>query len=175
MTDHGELAQLAALADIDVSFQLEQIGYWLFGGWAVDFHVGEVTREHGDLDIAVWWDDRDRVATLLANRHWVHRPDDDEDGYTRYERGGVRLEVAFITRDEDGIVYTPLAQGRGDWPLGAFGNDVHHLHGVQARVVSREALIVDKSVVRHDPVADAKDRADVASLDRRASDRESHD
>jgi hypothetical protein len=46
---------------------------------------------------------------------------------------------------------------------------------VQARVVSREALIVDKSVVRDDPVADAKDRADVTSLDRRASERESGD
>jgi hypothetical protein len=28
------------------------IAYWLFGGWAVDFHAGQVTREHGDIDIA---------------------------------------------------------------------------------------------------------------------------
>jgi hypothetical protein len=27
--------------------------YWLFGGWAVDFHAGRVTRDHADIDLAV--------------------------------------------------------------------------------------------------------------------------
>jgi Aminoglycoside-2''-adenylyltransferase len=166
MTDQNASSQLAILADLDNHFQLQQIPYWLFGGWAVDFHVGRITRAHGDLDIAVWWADRDRLAVLLASRQWVHRPDADEDGYTCYERNGIRLEIAFIARDPDGIVYTPLVNGRADWPLTAFGNDVRRLLGVQARVVSREALIADKSVVRDDSVTDTKDRADLLSLDR---------
>jgi hypothetical protein len=32
-------------------------------------------------------------------------------------------------------------------------------------VISREALIADKSAVRDDPMVAAKDRADIASLD----------
>jgi hypothetical protein len=163
MTDQIALSQLAALADLDDQLRREQIEYWLFGGWAVDFHVGRVTRQHGDLDIAVWWADRDRVAALLASRLWLHRPD-DEDGYTCYERDRIRLEVAFVERDPDGVVYTPLVDGRGDWPLDAFGDDVRRLLGVQARVLSREALIADKSVGRDDSLTSAKDWADVLSL-----------
>jgi hypothetical protein len=164
MTDQTAVSQLAALADLDHQCQLQQIAYWLFGGWAVDFHVGRVTRAHGDLDMAVWQDDRDRLAVLLASRQWVHRPDAGEDGYTCYERDGIRLEVAFVARDAHGVVYTPLINGRAEWPLGAFGDDVRQLLGVQARVLGREALIIDKSAAHNDAVTDAKDRADLLSL-----------
>jgi hypothetical protein len=166
--DQNASSQLAALADLDHQLQLRQIVYWLFGGWAVDFHAGRVTRSHDDLDIAVWWDDRDRVAVLLQSRQWMHRPDAGEDGYTCYERDGVRLEVAFVARDPHGIVYTPLINGRGECPLAAFGDDVRHLLGVRARVVSREALIADKSVARDGSLTEVKDRADLLSLNRRA-------
>jgi hypothetical protein len=44
--------------------------------------------------------DRDRLSALLASRQWVHRPDADEDGYTCYERNGIRREVAFVARDQ---------------------------------------------------------------------------
>jgi hypothetical protein len=46
--------QLAALARLDGVLAKHGIPYWLFGGWAVDFHAGSVTRSHDDLDIAVW-------------------------------------------------------------------------------------------------------------------------
>jgi phosphorylcholine metabolism protein LicD len=67
----AQLAMLAALHDL---FAKNRICYWLFGGWAVDFHAGRVTREHADVDVAVWWDDLDRVAALLTDNRWVHAP-----------------------------------------------------------------------------------------------------
>ena len=75
--------------------------------------------------------------------------------------------MAFLARDDRGRVHTPLREGRGDWPDGAFGDDVLELLGVRARVVRLEALVADKSVARADPSAAAKDRADVRSLARR--------
>jgi hypothetical protein len=42
--------------------------------------------------------------------------EEQEDGYTGYERDGVRLELAFLARAEDGQVYTPLKEGRSAWP-----------------------------------------------------------
>src|SRR5438094_471562 len=119
--------QLAALAELDQLLSLDGIHYWLFGGWAVDFHAGRVTREHADIDVAVWLDDRVRVAALLVDCAWVHRPEAGEDGYTCYERHGVRLEVAFLARAEDGHIYTPLRNGRGEWPAGSFGDEVRQL------------------------------------------------
>jgi hypothetical protein len=137
----------------------------LFGGWAVDFHAGSVTRPHDDLDMG-GLKDHNRIAALLAEDGWKHTPDKDEDGYTGYERGTVRFELAFLARGENGHVYTPLREGRVAWPDGAFENDVAELRGVRARVISLRALKDDKSETRDDPRIAAKDRADVATLSR---------
>src|SRR5947209_19761155 len=99
------------------------IEYWLFGCWAVDFHAGSITRAHHDLDLAVWLNDYARIAALLHAEGWAHAPEVGEDGYTAYERGSVRLELAFLARDEGGAVWTPLRDGRAAWPAQAFGGD----------------------------------------------------
>jgi hypothetical protein len=158
--------QLAALARVLGLLEQRGIGYWLFGGWAVDFHAGSITRAHDDLDMAVWLNDHDRIAALLAADGWKQAREAGEDGYTGYERGGVRLELAFLARDEDGEVFTPLRNGRGAWPDGAFADDVAELLGVRAHVISLNALRADKSETREDPAVAAKDRADVAILSR---------
>ena len=169
MTEFPKLPNhLAALAELDQLSSGHKVAYWLFGGWAVDFHAGRVTRAHDDIDIAIWSHDGARLATLLRDRGWLHCPEADEDGYTRYERNGIRLEVAFVERDQRGHGYTPLSGGRGEWPADSFGDDVAELDGVRARVVSRASLIADKSIVRSDPLTAAKDRADIASLLHRA-------
>lgn len=159
--------QLAVLSRLDHLLRDYGVDYWLFGGWAVDFHAGAVTRTHGDIDLAVWSDDRERVAELLASDSWAHMPQAGEDGYTSYERGAVRLEVAFLARDESGRIYTLLRNGRAEWPVDAFGDDVVELLGVRACVISLQALVAEKSVVHDDPSATAKDRADLEILTRR--------
>ena len=155
--------QLAAIARLHAGFERQRIDYWLFGGWAVDFHAGWVTRDHADIDVAVWQSDAERIHALLDADGWHAVPEPGADGYIVYERGPVRLEVAFLARDLEGVVYTPLVDGRGDWPESSFGNDVAEVNGVRARVMSRAALIADKSA-QHGDAAAAKDRTDVAVL-----------
>jgi hypothetical protein len=157
--------QLDALARLDRLFEQHGVEYWLFGGWAVDLHAGSVTREHDDLDIAIWQDDQGRVAALLAHDGWTHERDAGGDGYTTYERGRVRLDLAFLACDEAGLVYTPLSDGRADWPAESFENDVATLRGVRARVVTLRGLKAEKSEVRADPHTAAKDRLDRATLE----------
>ncbi len=163
-TQLGVSDQLAALAKLHLVLQSHGIVYWLFGGWAVDFHAGRVTRAHGDLDIAVWYKDRGRLAALLKRQGWTHILQAGEDGYTSYERGSVRLEVAFLARDDQGRIYTPLRDGRGEWPNETFGDDVAELMGVRTRLIALKALVADKSIVREDAATAAKDRADLLSL-----------
>jgi hypothetical protein len=160
----SEAEQLAALARVHELFERDGIEYWLFGGWAVDFHAGAVTRAHDDVDLAVWARDLPRIAQLLATEGWAHVPDEDEDGYTGYHRGAVRLELAFLARGEDGTPYTPSRKGRVAWPAGAFEDDVAELRGVRARVMGLSALRAAKADARDDPVVAAKDRADLKSL-----------
>jgi Aminoglycoside-2''-adenylyltransferase len=162
-----EAEQLAALARIQEQLAEGGIDSWLFGGWAVDFYVGEVTREHADLDLAVWLGDGERIAALLEADGWAHAPEPAEDGYTSYRRGRVRVELAFLARDERGGVHTPLRNGgRGKWPDGSFPGETRELRGVQARVVALAALEVDKAADHGDPPAAAKDHADLAALAR---------
>jgi hypothetical protein len=162
----SEAEQRGALARIHELLDGHGIDYWLFGGWAVDFHAGSVTRPHDDLDIAVWLEDHDRIAALLTADGWQHAPEEHEDGYTGYERGSVRLELAFLARGEDAQVYTPLQEGRAAWPDNAFENEVAELLGVRVRVISLRALEADKAETRDDPVVAAKDLADLETLSR---------
>jgi hypothetical protein len=161
-----EAEQLASLAQVHELLERHGIEYWLFGGWAVDFYAGSVTRRHDDIDIAVWLKDHDRIAALLAADGWRHAPEEREDGYTGYERGPVRLELGFLARDENERVYTPLRESRGAWPDGSFERDAAELQGVRARLMSLQALRADKSEARSDALVAAKDRADVAVLSR---------
>jgi Aminoglycoside-2''-adenylyltransferase len=168
MTTPGRTgAQLATIGWLHTLLSEQGIDYWLFGGWAVDFHAGRVTRDHEDVDVAVWRSDLDRVTGLLEAHGWAHAPEPGEDGYTGYEREAVRLELAFLARNEAGTVYTPLTDGRGHWPAGSFGDAVAEVNGVRARVVSLASLIEDKSGLvpgGRDQAATAKDQADVALL-----------
>ena len=71
--------QLSALSHLDELFGQHRIEYWLFGGWAVDFHAGKVTRPHDDLDLAVRSHDGERICELLTAAGWRHTP---EEGYS---------------------------------------------------------------------------------------------
>jgi hypothetical protein len=125
-----------------------------------------VTREHGDIDVAVWHADFDRVDGLLRQDGWVRHEQPGEDGYTEYRQADLHLDMAFLARDADGGVYTPLKEGRGEWSVGAFDQGAIELMGVRARVVSVASLLADKSERRDDPSTGGKERADVAVLGR---------
>jgi hypothetical protein len=156
--------QLSAIARTHELFTRGGIDYWLFGGWAVDFHAGSITRPHDDIDIAVWLEDHDRIAGLLEGAGWKHAPERDEDGGTGYERDAVRLELTFLVPGDDGEVYIPLGAGRALWSDEPLSIDFAELSGVRARVLGLAALKRGKSRSREDPVEAAKDRADFATL-----------
>jgi aminoglycoside-2''-adenylyltransferase len=160
--------QLTALRDVHEMLTRAGVDYWLFGGWAVDFYAGAVTRSHSDVDIAVWLDEHERIATLLVAKGWKHAPYDDEDGGTGYERDGVRLELTFLVRDEDGEVFIPLRSEPARWSKDAFRNELGELNGVRARLIALDVLRDGKSRARDDAEDAAKDRADSETLSRLA-------
>jgi hypothetical protein len=143
--------QLGALSHLDELFDQHGIEYWLFGGWAVDFHAGKVTRPHDDLDLAVRSHDGERVRELLTAGGWSHT---QEEGYSVYELDDVRLEVTFMDH--------------GEWPPNSFEHDVAEVAGVRVRVVTLSSLKADKAMIRDDESVAAKDRADSVTLARLA-------
>jgi hypothetical protein len=157
-------AQLAAIGEVAAALEREGIDHWLFGGWAVDFHAGAVTRPHDDVDLGIWADDASRVAGLLGETGWSHAPEPDEDGGTGYERDGVRVELTFHVRDAEGRTCIRLRAGTFPVADGAFETDVLELAGFRCRVVERQALVRMKSGRRGDPGDQAKDAIDLAAL-----------
>jgi Uncharacterised nucleotidyltransferase len=164
--DERASQQLSALGRLNERFEDAGIAYWLFGGWAVDFYVGAVTREHDDIDLAVWVDDLARIAELLRADGWRHAPDEDEDGGTGYALGGVRLELTYLVRGDDGSIVTPLRDGNALWPREAFAGDRGELEGTRARLLALAPLAAGKSFPRADPADAAKDREDFRRLSR---------
>jgi hypothetical protein len=156
-----ELSNIAAIGQL-----LENAGhdYWLFGGWAVDFHVGCVTRPHGDVDLAVWSRDAEAIAALLVAHGWEHAPDPDEDGGTGYQRDGIRVELTFVVEGDEGEVLIALSGGTTTWSQRGFGTEVRTLGGATARVIPLDVLRDGKSRPRDDPHQAKRDRADYDAL-----------
>ncbi len=48
-----------------------QIDYAVCGGSAIDLFIGRKTRPHKDLDVAVFWDDRDKIVQHMLNEGWL--------------------------------------------------------------------------------------------------------
>jgi hypothetical protein len=77
------LDEVLALADLMGDFPRP---WWVAGGWAIDLWLGEVTREHADLEIGLLRDDqlalRDHFSGWLVDRvvgdgplaRWVELP-----------------------------------------------------------------------------------------------------
>jgi hypothetical protein len=161
-----EARQLADIAELGALLDSGGLDYWLFGGWAVDFHVGTVTRPHGDIDLAVWSRDARAISDLLAVEGWRHTPAIDEDGGTGYERDGIRLELTFLVEGGRGEVLLALSQGTAVWSTHPFGTEVRALGGVHARVIPLGVLRAGKSVPRQDADEALVDRADFGALSR---------
>ena len=42
-----------------------ELGWAVAGGWAIDLFLGRLTRQHADIDIAVWRDEHERLRDAL--------------------------------------------------------------------------------------------------------------
>jgi lincosamide nucleotidyltransferase A/C/D/E len=85
---------------------LEQNGVEVYvdGGWAVDAVLGEQTREHEDLDVAVPEKHVLRLRELLAARGYRERLRDDtwECNFVLVDPQGREIDVHSYTLDEAG-------------------------------------------------------------------------
>ena len=158
--------QLAALVEVGRCLDRAGLDYWLFGGWAVDFHVGAVTRPHSDIDLAIWARDLEAIDSTLGAIGWQHTPTADEDGGTGYERDGVRVELTYLVSGDAGEVFVALRDQNVLWSERPLGNEVLELHGAQARSIPLELLRRGKSRPREDPDEAVIDRADFDVLSR---------
>jgi lincosamide nucleotidyltransferase A/C/D/E len=85
-------------------FQRHQIDVCLDGGWGVDALLGEQTRPHADLDIAIQHRDVARVRKLLEARGYkdVTRDDTRDCNFVLGDEQGRQIDVHSYTFDSAG-------------------------------------------------------------------------
>lgn len=90
--------------------------WWVAGGWAIDLHLGRVTREHKDLEIVIARSDQHRLRSSLsdwtfqfvensgagllidwAQDRWLELPD-----HEIHARGPKSERVEFLLNEIDG-------------------------------------------------------------------------
>jgi Aminoglycoside-2''-adenylyltransferase len=140
--DSDTRIQLTLLPELAVLLDRARVRFWLRGGWALDFHAGRITRDHGDIDLVVRFRQRSRLRKLLEeNDYRVVRLSDLAS--IHFSKGKQDIGLAFIWTDEMARTVTP---GREFWPWpdDAFCNRRHTLHGIACRAMSIESLLEEK-------------------------------
>lgn len=84
-------------------FEENGIGVHVDGGWGVDALLGEQTRTHGDLDIAIEHLHVPKLRELLAERGYEDVPRDDtrDCNFVLGDQYGHEVDVHSYTFDED--------------------------------------------------------------------------
>lgn len=82
----------------------QELEVYVDGGWAVDALLGEPTREHRDLDIAVPEKHVPKLRELMSRRGFreAPRPDTWECNFVLADSQGRELDVHSYTLDEAG-------------------------------------------------------------------------
>lgn len=141
MTEVAE-RQFRVLADIAATLGAAGVPFWLRGGWALDFLVGRITREHADIDLVAHLEDRDAIYEALTGRGFTF---DRElpDAAIDFEKSGESVQILLVERLQSGAFVT-----RGfetwPWPSGAFDEQLRELEGVACRTLSPHALLEEK-------------------------------
>jgi lincosamide nucleotidyltransferase A/C/D/E len=85
-------------------FKLNHIELHIDGGWSVDALLGEQTRSHSDLDIAVQHKDVAQIRALLEARGYRDIPRDDtrECNFVLGDDQGRQIDIHSYTFDSSG-------------------------------------------------------------------------
>ncbi|MEU9318262.1 aminoglycoside adenylyltransferase [Streptomyces sp. NPDC048295] len=145
------------------------IPVWLRGGWAMDFFLGEITRDHEDIDWFVWADDAGALAGGLLQRCYEPVPGSPPDLQFDFVKDGLESSFTLLDRDTAGRVVVAGGPWAGaPWPEGMLDAGPGHIGGLQCAIVSPQAQI---EIKRMTPVWDpsrprrGKDAEDIARLE----------
>ncbi|MGW6916221.1 nucleotidyltransferase domain-containing protein [Kitasatospora sp. NPDC054939] len=140
----------------------------LRGGWAMDFLLGTVTRDHEDVDWFV--DAADAPALTGGLLELGHRPlpGPPPDQQLDFVKDGLESGFALVERTADGRVLVAGGPFAGSaWPDGMLDGPTGRLGGVECPIVAAAAQIEIKRMM---PVWDPrrprrpKDAEDIARI-----------
>lgn len=160
--------QLRMIADTVAMSERLGVQIWLRGGWAMDFFLGQVTRDHVDIDWEAWIDDAPAITAALHADGYQTIPGPPPDQQLDVARDGEEMSFGWLARGTGGKVLVaggpyagePWPDGMLDWPPGRIGS-------VECPIISPHVQIESKEMM---PIwvpgrpRRQKDAADIARL-----------
>jgi hypothetical protein len=135
-------SQLRLIGEVVDALDEAGIELWLRGGWALDFHLGEVTREHDDVDLVAWLADGPRIQALLEPLGYVPAPlpNDRPELGLRLRKDDEEVAFVFVECARDGSLVT-RGYEQWPWPAGMLEEPPRTLHGLTCRSLTAHALL----------------------------------
>lgn len=160
--------QLTLLQEILALCETRAIPIWVRGGWAVDFALGQITREHEDIDLFAWARDAARLVEALEQAGFCPQdgpPPDQQRDFTKEEES---IQVALVDLNEGGEVVVAGGSWAGSlWPPGMLGSHRGQLGELSCPIVNPLVQIELKEqfpVWRPDLPHKPKHASDIARL-----------
>ncbi|BDP43908.1 aminoglycoside nucleotidyltransferase (plasmid) [Deinococcus aetherius] len=113
--------KLEQVVELYQSFEAAQLQVWVDGGWGVDALLGEQTRPHSDLDLALKFGELPSCENILKSHGYVEAERDGEPEWNRVFRqpSGWQVDLHGFVLDVAGnAVLGDPAQGIM-YPVGA--------------------------------------------------------
>src|SRR5262249_4663061 len=98
------------VVNLYLHFERSGIKIWIDGGWSVDALLGEQTRPHKDLDIAIQWMDVLALREILETKGFKQINEDSKWNFVLSDDHGREIDVHAFVYDArgnivDGIEY----------------------------------------------------------------------
>lgn len=109
--------QVTRIGDLMSTFASD---WFLCGGWAADSWLGRQTRDHHDLDIAIFQEDQAALYDHLRGWRLVgHDNSVDDDSKELWDARWLELPAHIHAHSEDGFQLEIIVNGRagGEWVL----------------------------------------------------------
>jgi hypothetical protein len=121
---------------------------WLLGGWAMDFFLGQVTRDHEDIDWFAWVSDAPAITAALQAGGYRPVAGPPPDQQLDVAKDGEALSFAWLARDEGGQVTVGGGPWAGErWPEGMLNWPPGSIGQVQCPIISPMAQIEIKEMM----------------------------
>ena len=139
--------QIALLGEIDAFLREARIRYWLRGGWALDFILGELTRTHGDIDMVTWKRHEARLQRAFQE-HGFSQTQARPGTQLNFEKDGVDIQVTLVLRARGSIWLAGFAAPTDSpcWPEAAMDGPLYELCGLNCRVISAAGQLREKEM-----------------------------
>jgi hypothetical protein len=134
--------QLSLLGEIAAALGAAGIPFWLRGGWALDFLLGRILRDHRDIDLVAHLADRDAIHDVLTSSGFVCNRELG-GALIQFKKHGESIQFALVERGSSGELVSRGFES-SPWPDGALEGPVCELNGVRCRTFSPQALIEEK-------------------------------